>query len=90
MSNLAKFPSDVLDYGFDWTAFLGSDTILTATMSASPAGLTVGTTSHLGYIVKAMISGGATGNTYLISCVITTSGGLTANSDFKLDIREAR
>lgn len=35
-----KDPDAVLDYGVDWTAWLGSDTIVTSTWVVSPTGLT--------------------------------------------------
>ncbi len=67
----------MLDYTFDWTAYLDTtETILTA-IEAVDTGITLGTStvSTDGKSVTFWISGGALGTSYRVDCLITTSAG---------------
>lgn len=71
---IAKDASAVLDYTFDWSAWLGTDTILTATWTV-PAGLTKTADTKTGTTTTAWLGGGKPGATYLVRCLITTTDG---------------
>ena len=63
---LEKDPDGVLDYGFDWAEWLGTDTISSYVLT-----LTTGIT------LAVWLSGGTAGVKYDVACRITTTGGRT-------------
>lgn len=72
-----KDPDAVLDYTWDWSAWLASgETITDATVTPSGTGLTVNGTPTTGAAtVTAWLTGGTAGTEYLVTCHITTSQG---------------
>jgi hypothetical protein len=78
MANPAQFdkdPSAVLPWGEDWSAWLGSDTISSVTVTAT-AGLTVSSPTNTTTLVLATLSGGVAGSSYQVTFHVTTAGGL--------------
>ncbi|CAL8476381.1 hypothetical protein [Caballeronia sp. S22] len=72
-----KDPQAVLDFNWDWSAWLGqSETIVDKTVTPA-AGITVDSSSISGKVVAAWISGGTAGTAYVVACTITTSAGRT-------------
>lgn len=68
-----KDPSAVLDYTFDWSAWLTSpETIQTAVITV-PTGLTLNSTVVNPTQVTGWIAGGASGQQYTVTCHITTN-----------------
>lgn len=94
-----KAPGDHLPYGFDWgmwfkrnaldSSALSGDTVTSATITASPSGLTIGTVGidDTGYVVSAMIGGGVDQTDYTLVCTINTAQGLTAVAEETLQCR---
>lgn len=80
-----KTPSDVLDYMVDWSTWLGTDTISTSSWTV-PAAMSVSLSSHTTTTTTVFLSGGADGNTYLISNTINTTGGRTVTRSFQVSI----
>lgn len=80
-----KTPSDVLDYMVDWSTWLGADTISTSSWTV-PAAMSVSLSSHTTTTTTVFLSGGADGNTYLISNTINTTGGRTVTRSFQVSI----
>lgn len=74
MADWTKYADARLDYTFDWSAWLGSDTISSATVTAD-VGLTVESTTNDNTTVTAWISGGTVGQVYKIACKVTTAAG---------------
>ena len=72
--NFTKDPDAVLDYEFDWSAWLGTDTIATHTVTAT-AGLTVDSTEATTTTVTMWLSGGTDGASYAVTCHIVTAAG---------------
>lgn len=79
MAYYVKDPDAKLDYGFDWTAELaehGDDSITSATVVASPAGLTVSDVQHAdGKLVTYWLEGGDAGVEYEVRCRVVTAAG---------------
>lgn len=86
MSAVSKFwvtkdPHAVLPYGFDWTEWLETgDAIASATWTVtSPsddaAPIVVDSDSETDTVATAVLSGGTAGNTYYLTCRITTDNG---------------
>lgn len=70
-----KDPDATLDWVFDWAAWLRSgETISTSTFTVSP-GITLGTTSNTVSTATAWLSGGSSGEPYILSNKITTNQG---------------
>lgn len=77
MGSSAHFLKDsaaVLDYGVDWSAWLGTDTIATSTWTV-PTGLTVDSETETTTLATVWLSGGTTGTTYTLVNRITTAAG---------------
>lgn len=71
-----KDPSAVLDYEFDWSAWLGADTIASHTVTAE-AGVTVMSSSATSTATIVWLSGGTAGTDYDVTNQIVTAGGRT-------------
>jgi len=77
--HVTKDPDAVLDYGFDWSAWLttsGNDTIATSTWIVD-AGLVKGITGNTTTTTTVWLSGGTSGITYKAVNRIVTTGGRT-------------
>lgn len=75
-SIIDRDPNSVLDYSWDWTAWLasaGDDTIESAEVIGFR--VSVDSSSVEGAVVTAMISGGTAGTTASATCRITTATG---------------
>lgn len=73
--HLTKYPTATLDYGVDWTAWLGEDTISESTWLIEPAGLINESETDDGSITEIWLSGGAVGTTYGVINDISTIEG---------------
>lgn len=78
MAKFKKDPNATLDYKFDWTSYLTpvSDTIANVTWVLA-TGLTLVSSSNTAMTATAFVSGGTAGQSLLLTCRITTSGGRT-------------
>lgn len=88
MTALVADVDDVLDYEWDFTAFLASgETIATAVITAS-ADLTLNPsphgTSHTSTTVTAWVTGGVPWTIYSLGCHITTSAGRERDQELRL------
>lgn len=77
MSMFLKDPDEVLDYKFDWSTWLGSDTIQSITLIV-PSGITKDSDTNDTTSATIWLSGGTSGNDYKITNRIVTAGGRTA------------
>lgn len=76
MRTFDKDPYAVLDYEWDWSTWLGGDTIQTRVFTVSPSGaLAVDSNAEADGVVTAWISGGVENATYLVTCAIETIAG---------------
>lgn len=73
--DFTKDPDDILDYSFDWSAWLATnETVLTFTALPSP-GISVNSTSNSATITTVWLSGGTAGQPYTVTHRITTNQG---------------
>jgi len=70
-----KRVATIKDYDFDFTSFIGTETIVDATVTISPTGLTKVSQAINAGVVKVILKDGIVGETYAVTVVITTSGG---------------
>jgi hypothetical protein len=81
-----KDPDSVLDYTLDWSAWLGSDTILTSSFLVD-TGLTKKSDSKTTTTTTVWLSGGTAGTNYGVTNRITTVSGRTADRTFSVWVR---
>jgi hypothetical protein len=86
LKEFTKDPVAVLDYSFDWSLWLKTDTIATATWTSN--GLVQSSTSISGTITTIWLSGGIAGERYIVTCRITTAGGRTDERSIAINIQE--
>lgn len=82
-----KDPDDVLDYTINWAKFLDQDTIATSTFTVV-SGITKDGESNTTTSSTVWLSGGTIGQTYQISCRITTVGGRTKDQSFYIKVEQ--
>jgi hypothetical protein len=74
MTNVfTKDPDAVLDYQFDWSAWLDEGDSIASYELTIPTGITKDSDSATGTAVTLWLSGGTDGEGYKITCHITTS-----------------
>lgn len=76
MKTFVKDPDAVLDYVWDWTDWLGDDTIKSFEVTV-PEPLTLDEEAEASGIVTAWISGGLVNKAYVGKCQIVTVDGRT-------------
>ncbi|MBA4182324.1 MAG: hypothetical protein C0506_17210 [Anaerolinea sp.] len=82
-----KDPEARKDYGFDWSAWLDTDTITTSTWTL-PDGITSYAESNTTTGATIWLSGGTSGTDYLVTNQITTTGGRIEQRSLKIQVRE--
>jgi hypothetical protein len=88
MKVYAKTPAEILDYGWNWGRWLGTDTILSSVWIV-PAGLTVVSAGNDATTVSFFASGGVLGDARrIVTNRITSVGGRTTERVFAVDIVE--
>jgi hypothetical protein len=89
---ITKDPNAVLDYIFDWTAWLVADVIQTATPAiidfATTGGVIDSSAISGGNKVIVWVSGGIVGQTIGLRCRIATTGGRTDDRTVYLKVKE--
>ena len=86
-----KTPNEILEYGWDWSEWLSSETISTSTWTAS-SGITIDTSTNTTTGTVVWLSGGSVGRSYtIVNKVVTTSSpARTAERAFLLTITATR
>jgi hypothetical protein len=84
----SKDPSDVFDYSMDFKQLLQSDTISTATVTATV--VTIDSSSISGNVVTMFVSGGPAGQTGVVTVKIVTTNATprTFERSFKIKVEE--
>ncbi len=86
----AKDPSEVLDYGVNWTDELGGDSILSHNWAVSEGDVTLGVksieTADGETFAKVWVSGGTAGTIAILTSTITTAGGRTFEQSIKIRV----
>jgi hypothetical protein len=87
MKTFKKDPDAVLDYDWDWTEWLGNDTIDSFSVIV-PTGMTLADATQADGVVKAWLSGGVAKTSYVVTCQITTLGGRTDERSALFNVQE--
>lgn len=84
-----KDPQAVLDYQWDWSAWLGDGETIASHQVIVPTGLTLDSSAATDSAVTAWLSGGEViGRSYAVSCRITTTAGRTDARSIYINIQE--
>lgn len=79
MADFTKDPDDILDYGFDWSAWLSNaETISSSTWILSP-GITQNSATNTTTATTIWLSSGVAGQPYSVTNRITTNQGRTVD-----------
>ena len=74
MFRVDKDPQAILDYGFDWSEWLGSDTISSSSWTAD-TGINIDSDTNTSTITSVWLSSGLPGHNYrVVNHVITAAG----------------
>lgn len=79
-----KDPDATLQYTLDWSDYLGSDTLASASWSAP--GLTVNSSSATTTTTSVWLSGGTVGKVYPVRCRIQTAAGAVDDRTFEIEV----
>ena len=87
-----KDPDATLDYSMDWSDWLAQGDALatqewrvsTIAGDASPMSVTSSSLNGVTATTTAIVTGGTAGNTYTLTCKVTTDGGLTDERYFRI------
>lgn len=83
-----KDPNAVLDYQWDWSAWLPDDDAIASATVTAEAGLTVNSSSSVNATVTAWLSGGTAGSDYNVTCRIVTADGRTDDRTIKIIVQD--
>lgn len=83
-----KDPSAVLDYEFDWSAWLAVSEIINSHTVTVPAGITRDSSSDTDTAVTAWLSSGTAGNTYTVTCQIVTNQARTDERSIVIRVKD--
>lgn len=82
-----KDPDETIDFAFNWSAFLGADTISSVTF-VLPDGLTSEDESNTTTTATIFVSGGTACCSYRITCRIVTAGGRTKDKTIRVKVTD--
>lgn len=85
-----KDPSAKLDYGFDWSEWLGTDTIVSSTWAVDAAGPTLSNPTFSATKTTIWVAGGTVGSKYRLTNHIITASSPAREDErsFNLKIKE--
>jgi len=88
--SMTKDADAVLDYGINWAAWLGVDTIVDSTweVTGPDADLVIDSESESTTVTVVWLSGGTTGAKYTVTNHITTAGGREDDRSIEFKIQE--
>lgn len=88
---IVKDPDAVVDYTFDWSDWLTTDTITGATITIADSATMAKDSQAIvnsDQSVRVWISGGAARDRAAVSCLITTAAGRTDERTFYIRVRD--
>lgn len=83
-----KDPDDIDDFAWNWAARLATGETISDHDLPAVAGITIVTSSISGSSVVARLSGGTAGESYSLTCEITTSTGRVLQQTGKINVAE--
>jgi hypothetical protein len=84
MSRFRKDPDAILDYQWNWFDWLQPGEVIISHSIIVPSGITLDSSAVDGPYVVAWLRGGTNGQTYIVTCRITTDQGRTDDRSMEL------
>jgi|TARA_B110000908_G_C10004532_1_gene335690 hypothetical protein len=80
-----------MTYTFDWTEWLGADTISTVAYSVAarrndPAAMVIETSGKTDTSTYVELSGGAEGKVYIVTALVNTTNGIIDRRNFRVNV----
>lgn len=88
MARFTKDPDAVLDYVFDWSAWLDATDEIASHAITEDDGITVDSSTATSDAVTVWLSGGTAGEQYQVACLIVTNDGRTDERTATIMVRE--
>lgn len=91
MKTFEKQPNEVVDIDFKFDAWLAARagvSLTTFTVATDNPGLTIVSSTLTAGVVKVIVSGGANGETYKLTVVMSTNTPLVREADCKIKVKE--
>lgn len=92
MDKFTKQSAETLDYDFDFADALAADgdTVATAVCSVTTGTLVLGSIviNPTANVIKQWISGGTHGQTYKVTCLMTSTAGRTIEIDILIKVKD--
>lgn len=76
MTELTKTAAAVLDYGFDWSAWLNTGDTISTVSWILESGITLDSQANTTTAATCVLSGGEVGTVYTVTCRVTTAAAL--------------
>ena len=84
-----KDPDSIEFHGMDWSGWLqNGDSIASQTVFAAAEGITISEVSRAAAVISWRLSGGQAGQDYVVTCRVTTAGGLVDDRSIRYRVRE--
>ena len=88
MRSVKKDPGATLDFGFDWSTWLGDGETITKAAWTVPEGITEHDSTSQEGVTAIWLKGGTAGENYVATCEITTSAGRTDQRSLRVMVRD--
>lgn len=88
MPTYTKDPDATLKYTFDWSDWLDTGETISSANITADAGITIDSQSNDTTTADATLSGGTVGESYGVTCRVTTNGGQTDDRSITITIAE--
>jgi hypothetical protein len=88
MTSFTKDPDAVLDYRWDWTAWLADGEVISTSVVLAPAGITLDSDTNDTTSTTAWLSGGTNGTDYDVVNRISTNQGRTDDRTMRIHVMQ--
>lgn len=88
MKRFVKDPDAVLDYAIDWSRWLVAGDAVQSALWTAPSGISIDDDALSGALATVWLSGGTPGETYVVTCSITTTMGRADDRSILIAVEE--
>lgn len=89
IGTFTKQPREVIDIDITTAAFFaGRGDALQSYTVETPAGITLQSNTRQGDIIKLLIAGGTTGTSHTVTVLVTTTTGVVAEDEIRINVLE--
>ena len=88
MRAVKKDPGATLDFGFDWSTWLGDGETITKAAWTVPEGITEHDSTSQEGVTAIWLKGGTAGLAYTVTVTVTTSAGRTDERSLRVEVMD--